>query len=87
VCPVVITGRTTRFPSNGKLNYRVFDSSNRVIGSGQFDTAPDGRGSSFNASLTFIEPVGGGNILMEIYVPSPVSSGIVSSSIGLYVAP
>jgi hypothetical protein len=85
--PLVITGRTTRYPSSGRLNYRVFDSSNRVIGSGQFNLATDGRGGSFNASLMFTEPSGGGNIIVEIYAPSPVSSGIVSASIGLYVAP
>jgi hypothetical protein len=85
--PVVITGRTTRYPDNGKLNYRVFDSSNRVIGSGQFDVAPDGQGSYFSPSLFFDEPPGGGTIIVEIYVPSQVSSGIVTQSIGLYVAP
>jgi hypothetical protein len=85
--PVVITGRTTRNLPSGKLNYRVFDAANRVIGSGQFDVTPDGRGSSFTASLFFSEPPGGGTIIVEIYAPSPVSSSIVSQSIGLYVAP
>jgi hypothetical protein len=88
--PVVITGRVGRYPSSGKLNYRVLSDAGAVIGSGQLDVAPDSAGSragSFDASLTFAEPPGGGTITVEIYAPSPVSSGIVSVSISLYVAP
>jgi len=88
--PVVITGRTTRRPDGGRLNYIVRDAAGAVIGSGQFGVVPDSAGSpttSFTAALTFAEPSGGGNISVEIYAPSPVSSGIARSSIGLYVAP
>jgi hypothetical protein len=88
--PVVITGRSTRYPASGALNYRVRDAAGAVIGSGQFGVARDSagsRGGSFNASLTFAEPPNGGNITVEIYAPSPVSSAIVSASISLYVAP
>jgi hypothetical protein len=85
--PVVITGRTTRHPPNGKLSYRVRDAAGNEIGAGGFDAVPDSAGSptsSFNASLTFTAPRGGGNITVDVYVPSTAG---VFASITLYVAP
>ena len=85
--PVVITGRTTRYPANGQLSYRVRDAAGSEIGAGQFDVVPDsagGPGSSFNVALTFTEPLAGGNIIVDIYVPS---AGGALASISLYVAP
>jgi hypothetical protein len=85
--PVVITGHTTRYPANGKLSYRVRDAAGNQIGAGQFDVVRDSAGgpsSSFNVALTFSEPRGGGNITVDIYVPS---AGGALASISLYVAP
>jgi hypothetical protein len=85
--PVVITGHTTRHPANGKLSYRVRDAAGNEIGAGQFDAVPDSAGSPrswFNASLTFTEPRGGGNITVDVYVPS--TAGVLAT-ISLYVAP
>jgi Immunoglobulin-like domain of bacterial spore germination len=85
--PVVITGHTTRYPANGKLSYRVRDAAGNEIGAGQFDVVPDSAGSPtsrFNVTLTFTEPRGGGNIILDIYVPS---AGGALASISLYVAP
>jgi immunoglobulin-like protein involved in spore germination len=87
--PMVLTGRTARYPTNGKLNYRVLDPSGGVIGSGQFDVTRGsaGSGGRFTASLIFNELANGGNITVVVYIPSMVSSGIVSESIGLYTPP
>jgi hypothetical protein len=85
--PVVITGHTTRHPANGKLSYRIHDAAGNEIGAGQFDVVPDSAGSTssrFNVSLTFTEPRGGGNITVDVYVPSAAG---VFASISLYVAP
>jgi hypothetical protein len=85
--PVVISGHTTRHPANGKLSYRVRDAAGNELGTGQFDAVPDSAGSSlsyFNASLTFTVPRSGGNITVDIYVPSAAG---VFASISLYVAP
>jgi hypothetical protein len=85
--PVVITGHTTRHPANGKLSYRVRDAAGNEIGAGQFDVVPDSAGSTssrFNVSLMFTEPRGGGNITVDVYVPSAAG---VFASISLYVAP
>jgi hypothetical protein len=85
--PVVITGHTTRHPDNGKLSYRIRDAAGNEIGAGQFDAVPDSAGSLmswFNASLTFTEPRGGGNIIVDVYVPTPAGA---FATISLYVAP
>lgn len=65
--PVVITGRTARFPFQGSLAYRVLDAGNRELGSGTFPVqGAQGAPSSFTASLTFNLPPGGGRITVEI---------------------
>ncbi|MFL5805279.1 MAG: Gmad2 immunoglobulin-like domain-containing protein [Roseiflexaceae bacterium] len=87
--PVVISGRTTRIPASGKLSYRVRNASGGIIGAGQFDvTRGAGQATSFNASLTFAEPAGGGNISVEISDLAPSNgSAVAVATIGLYVAP
>jgi hypothetical protein len=87
--PVVITGRTTRIPASGKLSYNVRNSAGAVIGSGQFDIVRGtGSATSFNTSLTFVEPAGGGNISVEVSDLNPANSSAVAvATIGLYVAP
>ena len=85
--PLVVTGRTMRHPPNGKLSYRVSDAAGNEIGAGQFDAVPDSAGGSmswFNASLTFTEPRGGGNIIVDVYIPTPAGA---FATISLYVAP
>ncbi len=85
--PMTITGRTTYLP-NGQLSYRVRDAAGNVIGQGGVPVAPSGRQALFNASLTFSEPAAGGNIMVDIFGPSPVGGAPpISASIALYVAP
>jgi hypothetical protein len=84
---MTITGRTTYVP-NGQLSYRVRDTAGIMIGQGSVPIAPSGRQALFNASLTFSEPAAGGNIVVEIFGPSPVGGAPpISASITLYVAP
>jgi Immunoglobulin-like domain of bacterial spore germination len=84
--PMTITGRTTYLP-NGQLSYRVRDAASNVIGQGSVAVAQNGRQASFNAVLTFTEPPAGGNIVVDIFGPSPVGDAQISASIMLYVAP
>ncbi|MDQ2995764.1 MAG: Gmad2 immunoglobulin-like domain-containing protein [Chloroflexota bacterium] len=85
--PMTITGRTTYLP-NGQLSYRVRDAAGTVIGQATMPAAiPSGRQATFVASLSFTEPIAGGNITVEIYGPSPVGGAQISTSIMLYVAP
>lgn len=86
--PVVLTGRTTRYPAGGQLAYRIYNAQNAVIGSGNFEVVRNGGGSTFNASLMFTEPPTGGNITVELLELDPTNgSTLTSASIGLFVAP
>ncbi|HEX9369683.1 MAG TPA: Gmad2 immunoglobulin-like domain-containing protein, partial [Roseiflexaceae bacterium] len=87
--PVVITGQTTRAPASGQLGYRVRDASGRAIGAGAFPVSPTTvRATSFNASITFVEPRGGDPIAVDIFDQSGAGgTTIASASIDLYVAP
>jgi hypothetical protein len=84
--PMMITGHTTYVP-NGQLSYRVRDAAGNVIGQGGVPFAPNGRQANLTASLTFTEPTVGGNIVLEVFGPSPVASTMISTSITFYVAP
>jgi len=87
--PVVITGRTTRRPANGQLNYRFRDAAGKVLGASAFPvSATAGQATSFNASLIFAEPRGGGTITVEIYDQNGATGPLIATaSISLYVAP
>jgi hypothetical protein len=65
--PVVITGRTARYPFQGTLGYRVVDANGTLLGSGVFNVSgqPDQPGS-FSASLDFNLPPAGGPIRVEL---------------------
>ena len=87
--PVVITGRTARFPFQGALGYRILNATGNQIGQGAFPVAgaPDGPGS-FNASLTFAVPPAGGRITVEIVDQDATTGQIAASArIDLNVAP
>lgn len=80
--PVVLTGRTVRFPAGGQLNYRVRDGSGAQIGGGVFAVAgtADGR-ATFNASLTFNPPAQGGPIGFELFETDPATGQVLTSTI------
>ncbi len=67
---MVLTGKVNLFPSGGQLQYRVLDAAGQQIGAGSIPVGgvPGGRGS-FNASLTFTEPVNGGTIQVVLSEP------------------
>jgi hypothetical protein len=82
--PVVLAGRTALFPTGGVLNYRVIDANGNQLGNGSVNVAgSSGQPGSFNASLTFREPQGGGVIRAELSDPSNGSS----ASVDMFVAP
>jgi hypothetical protein len=80
--PVTITGRATRDPAGGQFTYRVRDMLGQQLGAGTLATVPAPGGASFIASLTFVEPPNGGQIVVEISDP-----GRSQASIQLLVAP
>jgi hypothetical protein len=87
--PVVITGRTTRYPSQGRLGYRIVDSGNVQLGAGTFAVSGSpGRSTTFNASLTFTLPQNGGNVRVELFDQDATSGAILArQSIELRVDP
>jgi len=87
--PVVITGRTARYPFQGNLGYRVLDAAGREIGQGTFPVSGDPAGpSSFNASIGFNLPPGGGRISVELVDQDATTNQIAATArIELNVAP
>lgn len=80
--PVVITGRSSRAPDAGVLNYRFFDANNIQLGAGTVPVSgAAGQQGTFNASLNFTLPTGGGPVRLEL------SDGSVATSLVLSVAP
>jgi hypothetical protein len=77
--PVVVTGRTTRYPFEGNLGYRVRDQTGREIGSGGFrvNGAP-GQPATFVGSLMFSLPPSGGVIRLEIFDVDQSSGAILA---------
>lgn len=86
--PVVLTGRATYAPANGHLAYRVTDERGTTIGQGSVPLAIDGRRATFNAALTFNEPLRGGNILVTLIGVSPIGGAPpITTAITLFVVP
>jgi hypothetical protein len=77
--PVVVTGRTARYPFEGNLGYRVRDQTGREIGLGGFrvNGAP-GQPTTFVGSLMFSPPLGGGMIRVEIFDIDQSSGAILA---------
>jgi hypothetical protein len=79
--PVVVTGRTARFPFQGSLAYRVLDAGNRQIGNGTFAVqGAQGGPSSFTASISFNLPPAGGRISVEIVDQNAADGQIVAAA-------
>ncbi len=87
--PVVLTGRTTRFPFQGTLGYRVLEAGGRNLGIGVFPVnGVPGGPSSFSASVPFGLPAAGGRIVVEIFDQNAVNGQIVAGTrLELNVAP
>jgi hypothetical protein len=87
--PVVLTGRTARFPFQGNLGYRVLDGGARQLGAGiiAVQGAPGGP-ASFTASINFNLPPNGGRVTVELVDQNAANSQIAATArIDLNVAP
>ncbi|GAB4450995.1 MAG: hypothetical protein OHK0015_56180 [Chloroflexi bacterium OHK40] len=80
--PVVITGRTARYPVGGVLYYRISDQRDAELGFGSFVVSGfSGEPARFNASIDFRAPAGAGPLRAEIYEID--ANGFVSASAGV----
>jgi len=87
--PVVITGRTTLYPFEARLSYRVRGPGGQVLGEGGITVngAP-GQSTTFIASIDFRTPPGADTITIEIFEPSQATGGIRAiATIDLRIAP
>jgi Immunoglobulin-like domain of bacterial spore germination len=83
--PMTITGQTARYPFQGALSYRVFDSSNRSLGSGLVLVQGEpGRPGRFASEVTFALPQGGGDVRVELSDEDAVT-GVVAARQSLVV--
>ena len=80
--PVVITGRTTQFPFQGNLAWLAIDQLGRQLGSGLFTVlGSPGQPTTFNGSLDFQLPQGGGPVRFEIYDQDAVTGATVARGV------
>lgn len=86
--PVVVTGRTTQAPTGNQLFYQVLDEAQNQIGLGTFDviSQPDGS-ARFNASMTFVEPQGGGPITVVVFDQNATGQVLARATLALQVVP
>lgn len=87
--PFIITGRTSKFPFEGSLVYRVTDAAGAEIGAGHFqvDTLCCDP-ATFKAAIYFTPPPAGGDITLEVYEIDAATGGKAgSSTLALRVAP
>jgi Immunoglobulin-like domain of bacterial spore germination len=80
--PVVLTGRTTQFPFQGNLAWLAVDQLGRQLGSGIFNVlGSPGQPTTFNSSLDFQLPLGGGPVRFEIYDQDAVTGATVARGV------
>ncbi len=85
--PVTIVGRTSRYPSLGLLYYRFFSGAGALLGQGTFGVAAAQDGSStFQVSLTFSLPAGGGPVRLEVREQDRVGNVLGVATLDLQVA-
>ncbi|MFN8498564.1 MAG: YbaY family lipoprotein [Anaerolineae bacterium] len=86
--PVTIVGRTSYFPFEGNLNYRVTDAASKEIGAGFFQVqTPCCDPSWFITSVAYTPPAAGGPITVEVYERDAATGNVaVSTSINLQAA-
>jgi hypothetical protein len=79
--PMTITGRTTLWPFQGNLAYRVVDGANRQLGAGTFAViGTAGQPATFNSSITFTLPSGGGPVRVEVYDQNATNNVVTASA-------
>lgn len=79
--PVVLTGRTVRFPPSGVLGYAIYDSGGAQVGGGVFPVAGGPlEGGRFAASLGFAYPPLGGRLRIDLYDQDPFTLAFLATA-------
>jgi hypothetical protein len=79
--PVVVTGRTVRFPPSGVLGYAIYDAGGAQVGGGVFPVEGSPLvGGSFAASLPFVYPTLGGPLRIDLYDQDPATLAFLATA-------
>jgi hypothetical protein len=72
--PVVVTGRTVRYPASGVLGYAIYNGGGVQVGGGVFGVSGSPlEGGRFAASLPFVYPELGGLLRIDLYDQDPLN--------------
>lgn len=87
--PVVISGRTVRFPLSGALGYAIYDGAGAQLGGGVFPVGGSlADGGRFSASLGFSYPPQGGPLRIDLYDQDPTTGAFrATASLSLRTVP
>lgn len=87
--PLVVTGRTVRFPAGGVLGYAIYDGAGAQVGGGVFPVAGSlAVGGTFNATLGFSYPPLGGPLRLDLYDQDPATGQFrATASLSLRTVP
>lgn len=79
--PMTITGRTSLWPFQGTLAYRVVNSANQQLGVGSFPVnGSPGQPATFVGQITFAVPPGGGPLRVEVYDQNAENNVVTASA-------
>lgn len=85
--PVVLTGRTARYPNGGRLRWRITNASGQQLGSGEFTVrGPVGEPTTWTASLPFNAPFAGGDIRAEVFEVDSTGITVATAAVNMRVA-
>lgn len=86
--PVVLTGRTARYPTGGRLQWRIVNPSGDILGSGSFTVSgPAGEPARWVVSMPFNAPFAGGDVRADILEVDAAGVQVAQASVSLRVAP
>jgi hypothetical protein len=85
--PVTLTGRTARYPTGGRLQWRILNAGGTVLGSGSFTVqGPVGEPARWAASLPFNAPLAGGDVRAEVFEVDQAGVMMAMATLNMRVA-
>ena len=79
--PVVVTGRTTRFPATGVLGYAIYNNTGTQVGGSVFPVTGNAQTEGrFNASLSFFYPEQGGLLRIDLYAQDAATGAFLATA-------
>jgi hypothetical protein len=85
--PVTLTGRTARYPTGGRLRWRIVNSGGTQLGSGDFAVqGPVGEPTRWVVSMPFNAPFAGGDIRAEVFEVDQAGVTVATATLNMRVA-